>query len=117
MQDHVGSEFEGVVSGVAGFGLFVTLDDLFIDGLVHISDLGNDYYQFDASRHQLLGERTGVRYQLGSRVRVRVVRVDIESAKIDFALAPSAPPKEGQPARAPSPRAPSPRPAAKKGRK
>ncbi|MCM2327027.1 MAG: ribonuclease R [Lysobacter sp.] len=87
MQDHVGDEFEGTVSGVAGFGLFVTLDELFIDGLVHISDLGNDYYQYDQQRHLLRGERTGVRYQLGARVKVRVVRVDIETTKIDFVLA------------------------------
>ena len=86
MQDHVGDEFEGTVSGVAGFGLFVTLDELFIDGLVHISDLGNDYYQYDQQRHLLKGERTGIRYQLGARVKVRVVRVDIETAKIDFVL-------------------------------
>ena len=86
MQDHVGGEYEGTVSGVAGFGLFVTLDELSIDGLVHISDLGNDYYQYDAHRHLLRGERSGVRYQLGARVRVRVVRVDIEAAKIDFVL-------------------------------
>jgi ribonuclease R len=86
MQDHVGDEFEGTVSGVTGFGLFVTLDELFIDGLVHISDLGSDYFQFDQQRHLLRGERTGVRYQLGARVKVRVVRVDIETAKIDFVL-------------------------------
>jgi len=86
MQDHVGDEFEGTVSGVTGFGLFVTLDELFIDGLVHISDLGNDYYQHDQHRHLLRGERSGVQYQLGVRVKVRVVRVDIESAKIDFVL-------------------------------
>jgi ribonuclease R len=86
MQDHVGDEFEGTVSGVAGFGLFVTLDELFIDGLVHISDLGNDYYQYDQQRHLLKGERTGIRYQLGARVKVRVVRVDIETTKIDFVL-------------------------------
>jgi len=86
MQDHVGDEFEGTVSGVAGFGLFVTLDELFIDGLVHISDLGSDYFQYDQQRHLLRGERTGVRYQLGARVKVRVVRVDIETAKIDFVL-------------------------------
>ena len=86
MQDHVGDEFEGTVSGVAGFGLFVTLDELFIDGLVHISDLGSDYFQYDQQRHLLKGERTGIRYQLGARVKVRVVRVDIETAKIDFVL-------------------------------
>ncbi len=86
MQDHVGDEFEGTVSGVTGFGLFVTLDELFIDGLVHISDLGADYYQYDQQRHLLRGERTGIRYQLGARVKVRVVRVDIETTKIDFVL-------------------------------
>ncbi len=86
MQDHVGDEFEGTVSGVAGFGVFVTLDELFIDGLVHISDLGSDYFQYDPQRHLLKGERTGVRYQLGARVKVRVVRVDLEASKIDFVL-------------------------------
>jgi ribonuclease R len=86
MQDHVGDEFEGTVSGVAGFGVFVTLDELYIDGLVHISDLGSDYFQYDAQRHLLRGERTGVRYQLGARVKVRVVRVDLEASKIDFVL-------------------------------
>ena len=99
MQDHVGDEFEGTVSGVTGFGLFVTLDELFIDGLVHISDLGADYYQYDQQRHLLRGERTGVRYQLGARVKVRVVRVDIETTKIDFVLvnaAGGAPAVEGE---------------------
>ncbi|HXZ48467.1 MAG TPA: ribonuclease R [Usitatibacter sp.] len=86
MQDHVGSEFAGTVSGVTNFGLFVTLDDLYVDGLVHVSDLGQDYFQFDAARHMLRGERTGVRYQLGGRVRVKVVRVSLEQAKIDFVL-------------------------------
>jgi ribonuclease R len=86
MQDHVGDEFEGTVSGVAGFGIFVTLDELYIDGLVHISDLGTDYFQYDQQRHLLRGERTGVRYQLGARVKVRVVRVDLEASKIDFVL-------------------------------
>jgi len=87
MQDHVGEEFEGTVSGVTGFGLFVTLDDLYIDGLVHISDLGADYFQFDAAKHTLRGERSGVKYQLAERVRVKVVRVSLEQAKIDFVLA------------------------------
>jgi ribonuclease R len=86
MQDHVGEEFEGTISGVTGFGLFVTLDDLHIDGLVHISDLGQDYFQFDAGKHMLRGERSGARYQLAGRVRVKVVRVNLEQAKIDFVL-------------------------------
>ncbi len=84
MQDHVGEEFEGRVTGVTGFGIFVTLDDYFVDGLVHISELGRDYFQFDAARHMLLGERTGVRYRLADRLRVKLVRVDLESRKIDL---------------------------------
>jgi ribonuclease R len=86
MQDHVGEEFDGTISGVTGFGLFVTLDELYVDGLVHISDLGSDYYKFDPQRHMLKGERTGARYQIGGRVRVRVVRVNLEHSKIDFVL-------------------------------
>lgn len=86
MQDHVGSEFDGTISGVTSFGLFVTLDDMYVDGLVHISDLGQDYFQFDSHKHMLRGERTGVKYQLAGRVRVKVVRVNLEQAKIDFTL-------------------------------
>jgi ribonuclease R len=86
MQDHVGEEFDGTISGVTNFGLFVTLDDLFVDGLVHISDLGQDYFQFDAHKHMLRGERSGAKFQLAGRVRVRVVRVNLEQAKIDFTI-------------------------------
>jgi ribonuclease R len=86
MQDHVNEEFDGTISGVTSFGLFITLDELYVDGLVHISDLGQDYFQFDAAKHLLRGERSGVRYQLGGRVRVKVVRVNLEQAKIDFVL-------------------------------
>ena len=86
MQDHVGSEFYGIVSGVTNFGLFVTLDELYVDGLVHISDLGQDYFTFDAAKHTLRGERSGVKYQLAGRVKVKVVRVNLEQAKIDFTL-------------------------------
>ena len=84
MQDHVGEEFEGRVTGVTGFGIFVTLDEYFVDGLVHISELGRDYFQFDPARHMLLGERTGVRYRLADRLRVKLVRVDLETRKIDL---------------------------------
>ena len=86
MQDHVGGEYDGTISGVTHFGLFVTLDELYVDGLVHISDLGQDYFQFDAAKHLLRGERSGARYQLGGRVRVKVVRVNLEQSKIDFVL-------------------------------
>jgi len=87
MQDRVGYEFDGTISGVTHFGLFVTLDELYVDGLIHISDLGQDYFQFDAAKHMLRGDRTGVRYQLGGRVHVKVVRVNLEQSKIDFVIA------------------------------
>ena len=86
MRDHLGSVFPGTVSSVTSFGMFVSLDDLYVEGLVHISELGKDYFQFDATKHQLLGERTGQRYRLGDRVQVRVVKVDMESTKVDFVL-------------------------------
>lgn len=86
MRDHLGSVFTGTISSVTGFGLFVSLDDLYVEGLVHVSELGADYYHFNATKHQLLGERTGKRYRLGDRVKVKVVRVDMESTKIDFVL-------------------------------
>jgi ribonuclease R len=97
MQDRVGDEFDGTISGVTNFGLFVTLDGLAIDGLVHITELGRDYFHFDAGRHALVGERSGAVYQLAGRIRVKVARVDLEQAKIDFTLAqeqPSRPPQE-----------------------
>jgi ribonuclease R len=84
MRDHVGRTFSGSITGVVPFGLFVTLDDYFVDGLVHISELGRDYFQFDAARHLLLGERTGKRYRLADRMTVKLVRVDVETRKIDF---------------------------------
>jgi len=86
MQDKVGEEFSGSVSAVVPFGLFVALDDIFIEGLVHISDLGSDYFHYDETRHELAGERTGARYRLSDRVRVQLVRVDLETTKIDFRL-------------------------------
>jgi len=84
MQDHVGGVFEGAITGVTPFGLFVMLDEYFVDGLVHISELGRDYFQFDAARHMLLGERTKKRFRLADRMKVKLVRVDLDSRKIDF---------------------------------
>ncbi len=84
MQDRVNDVFEGRISGVTSFGLFVTLDEYFVDGLVHISELGRDYFRFDAARHQLLGERTGKRYRLADRMKVKLVRVDLETRRMDF---------------------------------
>jgi len=92
MQDKIGEEFDGTISGVTSFGLFVTLDGLNIDGLVHITELGRDYFHFDAGRHALIGERGGRVFQLAGRVRVRVARVDMEQTKIDFTLAEEAAP-------------------------
>jgi ribonuclease R len=87
MKEHVGGEFSGAVTGVVPFGLFVTLDEYHVDGLVHISELGRDYFQFDAARHQLVGERSGKRYRLADRMRVKLVRVDLDTRKMDFVLA------------------------------
>ena len=86
MQDHVGESFSGTVSGVAAFGVFVALDDIYIEGLVHVSDLGNDYYRYDAAKHHLLGERSGRRFRLSDRVRVKVVRANLDTSRIDFTL-------------------------------
>ncbi|UCH53405.1 MAG: S1 RNA-binding domain-containing protein, partial [Pseudomonadota bacterium] len=72
---------------VTNFGIFVELSEVFVDGLVHITALGNDYFHFDATRHQLSGERTRMRFRLGDAVRVRVMRVDLDEAQIDFELA------------------------------
>ncbi len=84
MREHVGGTFPGTITGVVPFGLFVTLDAYFVDGLVHISELGRDYFQFDAARHMLLGERSGKRFRLADRMTVKLVRVDLETRKIDF---------------------------------
>ena len=84
MQDRIGECFGGVISGVTGFGLFVALDGVYVEGLVHISDLAKDYFHFDSVKHMLVGERGGGRYRLGDRIRVKIVRVDLESSKIDF---------------------------------
>jgi ribonuclease R len=96
MQDRIGEEFAGSVSAVTSFGIFVALDDVFVEGLVHISELGSDYFHYDDAKHQLLGERTGKRFRLADRVRVQLVRVDMESSKIDFRLAEEAGSKGGR---------------------
>lgn len=84
MKDRIGEVFQGSISGVTSFGAFVALDGVYVEGLVHVSELGNDYFHFDAAKHQLMGERTRKRYRLGDRLRVKLVRVDLDSAKIDF---------------------------------
>ena len=87
MKDRVGDVFAGSVSGVTAFGAFVALDEVYVEGLIHVSELGTDYYRFDAAKHQLMGERTRKRYRLGDRLRVKVVRVDLDTSRIDFTLA------------------------------
>ena len=87
MKDRIGEEHDGTISGVAGFGIFVTLDGMNVDGLVHVTELGRDYFHFDKLRHALVGERGGRVFQLAGRVRVKVARVDLETSKIDFVLA------------------------------
>ena len=86
LQKHVGQQYEGIVTSVTGFGMFVQLKDLMIDGLVHVTSLKRDYYHFDAAHHRLVGEKTGRIYQLGDLVSVQVARVDMEERKIDFDL-------------------------------
>lgn len=86
MRERLGEEFSGTVSAATSFGLFVQLDALYVEGLVHITELGGEYYRFDEVRQELRGERSGVRYSIGSRVRVQVSRVDLDGRKIDFRL-------------------------------
>ena len=87
MRDRIGEEFEGTIAGVVPFGIFVALDSVYVEGLVHVSELGEDYFQFDKVKHQMLGERSGQRYRLGDRLRVKLVRSDLETGRIDFVLA------------------------------
>jgi ribonuclease R len=86
MREHLGEEYGGVVTAATGFGLFVTLDAMYVEGLVHITELGGEYFRFDEARQELRGERTGIRYAIGSRVRIQVSRVDLDGRKIDFRL-------------------------------
>jgi ribonuclease R len=86
MTDKVGEEFSGIISAVTSFGFFVELAEIYVEGLVHISNLGQDYFHFDPTSHQLKGERTGTNFRLGDSVRVKVARVDLDEKKIDFEL-------------------------------
>jgi ribonuclease R len=87
MRDRVGEEFDGSVSAVTSFGIFVALDDFYVEGLVHISELGQDYFHFDAAHHRLIGDRTRKQFRLADRVSVKIARVDLETSRIDFLLA------------------------------
>ena len=92
LRDHVGEEFDGVISAVVPFGFFVELADIYIEGLVHVSTLSGDYFHHDSVKHRLIGERTAISFRLGDKVRVRVARVDLEDRKIDLELV-STPPR------------------------
>ncbi|MGZ8224187.1 MAG: ribonuclease R [Methylobacter sp.] len=86
MMDKVGEEFPGIISAVTSFGFFVELAEIYVEGLVHISNLGQDYFHFDPTSHQLKGERTNINFRLGDSVKVKVTRVDLDEKKIDFEL-------------------------------
>jgi ribonuclease R len=97
MRDRVGETFTGTVSAVVPFGLFITLDEVFVDGLLHISELGRDYFHHDPARHTITGERGGQVFRLADRIAIKVARVDLETSKIDFVLPESEPaPAKGQ---------------------
>ena len=111
MRDRLGEEYSGTVSAATSFGLFVQLDELYVEGLVHITELGGEYFRYDEVRQELRGERTGVRYAVGVRIRVQVSRVDLDGRRIDFrlvrdplapALPPAAPAGKGGRERAPA---------------
>ena len=84
MLDKIDRVFEGIISGVTGFGLFVELDDIYVEGLIHISALPVDYYHFDSIAHSLSGERTGRKYFLGDRIKIKLLSVNVDERKIDF---------------------------------
>ncbi|ACB35120.1 ribonuclease R [Leptothrix cholodnii SP-6] len=86
MRDRLGEEYAGTISSVTSFGLFVQLDELYVEGLVHITELGGEYFRYDEARQEMRGERTGVRYVVGGRIRVQVSRVDLDGRKIDFRM-------------------------------
>jgi len=86
MQDHVDEEFTGIITSVTGFGLFVELEDIFVEGLVHVTALGNDYYQFDSVHHRMIGEHSNRIFRLADKIEIRVVRVNLDDRQIDFEL-------------------------------
>ncbi len=122
LQDRVGEVFGGVVTAVTSFGLFVELADLYVEGLVHVTALANDYYHFDVAKHRLVGERSRQVYQLGDKVTVKVARVDLDDRKVDLEMV-AGPEKKGraktaEPATSPAPnRSPVSKVAAADGRK
>ncbi len=98
MSHHVGEEFDGIVTGVTSFGVFVELEGLYIDGMVHISRLGHDYFEFDARRHRVVGSRSGAVFALGTKMRVKVVRAGLDDRKIDLEPVATRPSRRKRPA-------------------
>lgn len=92
MRDRIGEEYDAVISGVASYGLFVEINDVLVEGLLHVRHLGDDYYRFDEKAYQIVGERRGRTFRLGDAIRVVVQAVNVERRMIDFALAPEAKP-------------------------
>jgi ribonuclease R len=86
MKERIGEEFEGTISAVTAFGIFVALDEVYVEGLVHVSEMGADYFTYDKAKHQMVGEKSGQRYRLGDRLRIKLVKADLESGRIDFVL-------------------------------
>ncbi len=84
MEQFIGDEMDGIVSGVTHFGVFVTLNDIMVDGLIHVTSLPNDYYHHDAIQHKLVGERSGHKFQLADKIKIKVAAVSIDDRKIDF---------------------------------
>ncbi len=105
MSKHVGSEFDGIISGVTSFGLFVAIADTGVTGLIHVTQLPNDYYHFDAGRREMVGERQGQRFRLGDTLRVQVLRASMEERKVDLRLVPKTQVQGQRPADLPPPRA------------
>jgi ribonuclease R len=87
MQDRIGEEFDGIVSGVVDFGLFVQIEGLQVDGLLHVSALGADYFGRDSSGFRMVGRSSGKVFKLGDRVRIRVTNVSLDDRRVDFELA------------------------------
>ncbi|WP_163648264.1 ribonuclease R [Modicisalibacter sp. 'Wilcox'] len=104
MSDKVGDTFEGTIASVTQFGIFVRLDDVYVEGLVHVTSLPSDYYHYEPEKHRLKGERGGIAYRLGDGVTVQVARVDLDERKIDFDLVDEHPRRQKPPRKAGGPR-------------
>jgi ribonuclease R len=85
MKQHLGDEFEGVISGVTNYGMYVEINDLLVEGMIHVRNIGDDYYEHDEKHYSLVGRRTGRTFRLGDSIAVKVIKVNVENREIDFA--------------------------------